>query len=92
VLAFRAEVVKRRSNLFNYILFLRITPFVPNTFVNIVSPVVDIPFHLFAIGTCLVGMSFCTKTFRPFTKQRRARYGHLTRQVVSHFAPRCSVV
>lgn len=53
VRAFRKEVAKRRNNLLNYMLFLRITPFVPNTFVNVVSPVVDIPIHIFAFATCV---------------------------------------
>ena len=52
VRAFRKEVAKRRNNLLNYMLFLRITPFVPNTFVNVVSPVVEIPIHIFAFATC----------------------------------------
>lgn len=52
VRSFRHEVAKRRGNLLNYMLFLRITPFVPNTFVNVVSPVVDIPIHIFAFATC----------------------------------------
>ena len=51
--AFRKEVAKRRNNLLNYMLFLRITPLVPNTFVNVVSPVVDIPIHIFAFATCV---------------------------------------
>mmetsp|Transcript_13985 Transcript_13985/g.22915 ORF Transcript_13985/g.22915 Transcript_13985/m.22915 type:complete len:286 (-) Transcript_13985:1760-2617(-) len=53
VRTFRKEVAKRRGNLLHYMLFLRLTPFVPNTFVNVVSPVVDIPFHVFALATCV---------------------------------------
>jgi len=37
----------------NYLLFLRITPFLPNWFINIVSPVIEIPAGLFFIATFL---------------------------------------
>jgi len=36
-------------------LFLRITPTLPNTFINMASPIVDIPFHIFFTAT-LVGL------------------------------------
>ncbi|GLJ49036.1 hypothetical protein SUGI_1034470 [Cryptomeria japonica] len=48
---FRAEVAKRRENLLNYMLFLRITPTLPNTFINVASPIVDIPYHIFFLAT-----------------------------------------
>jgi len=48
---FRAEVAKRRENLLNYMLFLRITPTLPNTFVNVASPIVDVPYYIFFIAT-----------------------------------------
>jgi len=38
-------------NLFWYMLFLRITPLIPNWFVNISSPIVGIPFPYFFFGT-----------------------------------------
>ena len=38
-------------NLFWYMLFLRITPLIPNWFVNISSPIVGIPFRYFFFGT-----------------------------------------
>jgi len=47
----RKTVDNQRENLFFYILFLRITPFLPNWFVNMVSPVVDIPISTFFWGT-----------------------------------------
>ncbi|CAG2054870.1 unnamed protein product [Timema podura] len=49
-----AIVNKHRSNLFNYMLFLRMTPFLPNWFINIVSPVIDVPLFPFWVGTFLV--------------------------------------
>ncbi|CAK8686313.1 unnamed protein product [Clavelina lepadiformis] len=41
----------QREHLFNYLLFLRITPFLPNWFINIVSPVIHIPVSLFFSAT-----------------------------------------
>lgn len=32
-------------------LFLRISPIVPNWFVNVASPIVGMPIHIFAFGT-----------------------------------------
>lgn len=37
----------------NYIIFLRITPFLPNWFINITSPVINVPLGVFFIGTFL---------------------------------------
>jgi len=46
-----AKVDSHRSNLLSYILFLRITPFLPNWFINIVSPVIGVPLLPFWMGT-----------------------------------------
>lgn len=46
-----AKVDSHRSNLLSYILFLRITPFLPNWFINIVSPVIGVPLLPFWVGT-----------------------------------------
>uniref|UniRef100_A0A7S0RLH6 VTT domain-containing protein n=1 Tax=Pyramimonas obovata TaxID=1411642 RepID=A0A7S0RLH6_9CHLO len=51
VRAFQREVEKRRSSMTNYIFFLRVTPFLPNTFINVASPVVNVPYPAFVIGT-----------------------------------------
>ncbi|MCD7466191.1 hypothetical protein HAX54_002643 [Datura stramonium] len=51
---FQAEIC-RRDKLLNYMLFLRITPTLPNLFINLASPIVDIPFHIFFSAT-LVGL------------------------------------
>ncbi|KAI6227557.1 hypothetical protein M3Y99_01242300 [Aphelenchoides fujianensis] len=50
------EVRKQRGDLFNYIVFLRVTPILPNWFINIASPVIDVPFWAFFFGT-LVGVA-----------------------------------
>ncbi|THU49040.1 hypothetical protein C4D60_Mb06t05390 [Musa balbisiana] len=52
---FQAEIAKRRERLLNYMLFLRITPSLPNTFINLASPIVDVPFCIFFLAT-LVGL------------------------------------
>ncbi|KAH0875692.1 hypothetical protein HID58_073054 [Brassica napus] len=52
---FQAEIGKRRDKLLNYMLFLRITPTLPNLFINLASPIVDVPFHIFFLAT-LVGL------------------------------------
>jgi uncharacterized membrane protein YdjX (TVP38/TMEM64 family) len=41
------------DNLLWYMLFLRVTPLLPNWFVNYASPIVGMPFKLFAVGTFL---------------------------------------
>merc|ERR1719154_571920 len=45
------KVERQRGNLLSYIMFLRITPFLPNWFINIVSPVIGVPLTPFWIGT-----------------------------------------
>jgi len=32
-------------------LFLRVTPTLPNTFINVASPIVDVPYHTFLLAT-----------------------------------------
>jgi uncharacterized membrane protein YdjX (TVP38/TMEM64 family) len=46
-------VAKRKAHLFNYMLFLRITPTLPNTFINMASPIVGIPYGTFLSATIL---------------------------------------
>uniref|UniRef100_A0A8C3C558 Transmembrane protein 41B n=1 Tax=Cairina moschata TaxID=8855 RepID=A0A8C3C558_CAIMO len=48
------QVERHREHLINYIIFLRITPFLPNWFINITSPVINVPLKVFFIGTFLV--------------------------------------
>uniref|UniRef100_A0A3P8ZQL7 Transmembrane protein 41B n=1 Tax=Esox lucius TaxID=8010 RepID=A0A3P8ZQL7_ESOLU len=47
------KVDKHRDHLINYIIFLRITPFLPNWFINITSPVINVPLGVFFLGTFL---------------------------------------
>nr|KAI8760383.1 transmembrane protein 41B-like [Biomphalaria glabrata] len=49
----KKHVDNHRQHLLNYMLFLRITPFLPNWFINITSPVIDVPLGTFFIGTTL---------------------------------------
>ncbi|KAJ9162738.1 hypothetical protein P3X46_022491 [Hevea brasiliensis] len=44
---FQEQVARRRECLLNYMLFLRLTPTLPNTFINVASPIVDVPYHIF---------------------------------------------
>ncbi|XP_021954049.1 transmembrane protein 41B isoform X2 [Folsomia candida] len=46
-----ATVNSHRDNILNYIIFLRITPFLPNWFINITSPVLGVPLIPFWTGT-----------------------------------------
>lgn len=48
-----AQVDKHREDLLSYMLFLRMTPFLPNWFINLVAPVIGVPLYPFAIGTFL---------------------------------------
>lgn len=50
---FQAEVAKRKKGLLNYMLFLRVTPTLPNTFINVASPIVDVPYHIFFLATAI---------------------------------------
>lgn len=50
---FQSQVAKRRGSLLNYMLFLRLTPTLPNTFINVASPIVDIPYHTFFFATSI---------------------------------------
>ncbi|KAM7430218.1 Transmembrane protein 41B [Porites harrisoni] len=45
------QVSHHRDNLLSYIIFLRITPFLPNWFINVTSPVIGVPLLPFFIGT-----------------------------------------
>lgn len=47
------QVQKHRDNLLSYMLFLRMTPFLPNWFINLVAPVIGVPLFPFAFGTFL---------------------------------------
>ncbi|XP_015114417.1 transmembrane protein 41 homolog [Diachasma alloeum] len=44
-------VREHKDNLFNYMLFLRMTPLFPNWFINLASPVIGVPMIPFSLGT-----------------------------------------
>ncbi|KAH0988040.1 hypothetical protein GBA52_015217 [Prunus armeniaca] len=50
---FQNQVAKRREGLLNYMLFLRLTPTLPNTFINLASPIMDVPYHIFFLATII---------------------------------------
>eukprot|EP00906_Rhabdomonas_costata_P019463 RCo028415 len=50
---FSREVELHHNNLFSWLLFLRISPFLPNWFINVASPVLRIPYPIFAAATFL---------------------------------------
>ncbi|KAI9590459.1 hypothetical protein GQX74_008626 [Glossina fuscipes] len=45
------HVEKHRDSLFNYMLFLRMTPILPNWFINLAAPVIGVPLYTFTLGT-----------------------------------------
>lgn len=49
----RGQVARYRADLFVYLLFLRLTPILPNWLVNLASPVVGVPLRTFAAATML---------------------------------------
>eukprot|EP00823_Brevimastigomonas_motovehiculus_P009358 TRINITY_DN9025_c0_g1_i1.p1 TRINITY_DN9025_c0_g1~~TRINITY_DN9025_c0_g1_i1.p1 ORF type:complete len:301 (-),score=30.95 TRINITY_DN9025_c0_g1_i1:97-999(-) len=49
----RHRINKQRSNLLFYLLFLRISPIVPNWFINVASPILGIPMKTFVLATFL---------------------------------------
>lgn len=49
----RSKVQENKDDLFNYILFLRITPFLPNWFINLTGPLVGVPLSPFFWGSVI---------------------------------------
>lgn len=47
---FAAEVAARRGQLLPYVIFLRVTPLLPNTFINVASPLAGVPVWPFSLG------------------------------------------
>jgi uncharacterized membrane protein YdjX (TVP38/TMEM64 family) len=52
---FNSMVQKNKHNLFWYMLFLRLTPLIPNWFVNLASPLVGIPYKYF-LSASFIGL------------------------------------
>lgn len=51
--AFGKTLLKQKQHLVNYMIFLRVTPFLPSWFINTASPVVDFPFKEYITGTAV---------------------------------------
>jgi uncharacterized membrane protein YdjX (TVP38/TMEM64 family) len=51
VLKFKHSIEQNKDNLFFYMLFLRITPLLPNWLINLASPVVGVPYKYFFFAT-----------------------------------------
>lgn len=73
--AFEKEVDARRAQMTNYMFFLRVTPFLPNTFINVASPVVHVPYRAFAVGSvfgCLPNNFMAVKVSRKLSYLEQA--------------------
>jgi len=75
---FRDRIHRNRQNLFNYLLFLRLTPLVPSMVVNYASPVVGVPLDVY-IGATTLGQLF-PNAMHIFTGQTIATLEELTPQ------------
>jgi len=53
LLRFHQSIHEHQHDLLWYLLFLRITPLLPNWFINIASPIVGVPLSTFALATLL---------------------------------------
>ena len=51
IVKFQQRVTSNKDHLLSYMLFLRLTPLLPNWFINLSSPVVGIPVTIFATAT-----------------------------------------
>ncbi|XP_065835364.1 transmembrane protein 41B-like [Oscarella lobularis] len=51
VSSWRKQIENHKDDLWSYMIFLRITPFLPNWFINVASPVLGIPLNIFFFGT-----------------------------------------
>lgn len=69
----RAQVQKYRSELLVYMLFLRLTPVLPNWLVNLASPIVHVPLKVFAVATCfgIIPQTYLSVRFGAFVAQQR---------------------
>ena len=50
---FKKAIDDNHDNLFFFLLFLRISPLLPNWLINLASPVVGVPFKYFLLATIL---------------------------------------
>lgn len=63
--ALQNRVRANKENLFVYLLFLRLTPILPNWFINMSSPIANIPLSVFTGATALgvLPQTFCSVRF-----------------------------
>eukprot|EP01006_Ploeotia_vitrea_P039553 TRINITY_DN66358_c5_g1_i1.p1 TRINITY_DN66358_c5_g1~~TRINITY_DN66358_c5_g1_i1.p1 ORF type:complete len:332 (+),score=138.05 TRINITY_DN66358_c5_g1_i1:50-1045(+) len=52
---FRQKIALHRHNLFFYLLFLRVSPLLPNWFISVSSPILNVPLRHF-VGATLIGL------------------------------------
>jgi uncharacterized membrane protein YdjX (TVP38/TMEM64 family) len=73
----RAAVQRYRSELLVYLLFLRLTPVLPNWLVNLASPVVQVPLKTFASATFLgiIPQSYLSVRFGSAVVAAQQRFG-----------------
>jgi len=64
------RIENNQDNLIYYMLFLRISPLVPNWFINISAPIVGIPYFYFLFATLFGSFHF---NFRSYARQRPSR-------------------
>lgn len=50
---FREKIREQQDNLFFYLLFLRISPLLPNWFISVSSPILNVPLHKFVLATAI---------------------------------------
>lgn len=82
------QVAKRRERLLNYMLFLRLTPTLPNTFINFASPIVDVPYHIFFLATAvgLIPAAYVTVKVQYFHIYMSQRFLYCCHQMQSSWA------
>ncbi|EPY27376.1 hypothetical protein STCU_05782 [Strigomonas culicis] len=68
----RRQVRSYRSELFVYLLFLRLTPILPNWLVNMASPVAGVPLRVFALATAvgIVPQTYLSVRFGALAQKR----------------------
>ncbi|KAG5192935.1 snare associated Golgi protein-domain-containing protein [Tribonema minus] len=81
--SFKHKIDRNRDHLMFFMIFLRLTPLVPNAFVNMASSMVGIPFNIFFMGTMLglLPANFIHaqtgRSLRNVTVQPEARWGQM---------------
>lgn len=66
---FSSEVARQNHDLLSYIIFLRVTPVLPNVFINVASPIVGVPLWEFFLGKQLCKLA-CGRQQPPQPQQQ----------------------